>query len=93
MGLRQDPATPLFGVVSRLTWQKGMDLLLECVPALHALDAQLALIGAGEPELEAAFTRRRRASARPGRMPHRLRRGVGACDASGSRRHSGAVAI
>ena len=55
MGLSQNPAAPLFGVVSRLTWQKGMDLLLACVPALLALGAQLALVGAGEPEVEAAF--------------------------------------
>ena len=29
-----DPGALLFGVVSRLTWQKGMDLLLEALPAL-----------------------------------------------------------
>ena len=32
MGLAIDPAAPLFGVVSRLTWQKGMDLLLDALP-------------------------------------------------------------
>jgi len=55
MGLPRDAAAPLFGVVSRLTWQKGVDLLLTCLPALRATGAQLALIGAGEPGIEAAF--------------------------------------
>ena len=32
----------LFGVVSRLTWQKGLDLLLDALPALLATGAQLA---------------------------------------------------
>lgn len=54
-GLTQSPATPLFGVVSRLTDQKGMDLLLACLPILRSLDAQLAVLGTGEPALEAAF--------------------------------------
>jgi starch synthase len=55
MGLAADPAAPLFAVVSRLTWQKGMDLLLACLPSLLALGGQLALVGSGEPALEAAF--------------------------------------
>ncbi len=55
MGLTQDPDAPLFGVVSRMTYQKGMDLLLTCLPVLRTLGAQLALVGAGEPEIEAAF--------------------------------------
>jgi starch synthase len=55
MGLPQEADVPLFGVVSRLTWQKGMDLLLTCLRVLRALGAQLALVGAGEAELETAF--------------------------------------
>ena len=55
MGLTPDPAAPLFGVVSRLTGQKGMDVLLACLPVLHALGVQLAVLGAGDPGLEAAF--------------------------------------
>jgi starch synthase len=55
MGLAQDPAVLLFGVVSRLTWQKGMDLLLACLPVLRAVGAQLALVGAGEAEIETGF--------------------------------------
>jgi starch synthase len=55
MGLTVDPSAPLFGVVSRLTWQKGMDLLLHCLPVLRSLGAQLVLVGAGESEIEAAI--------------------------------------
>jgi starch synthase len=45
----------LFGVVSRLTWQKGMDLLAEAVPFLVQHGARLALLGSGDRDLEAAF--------------------------------------
>jgi starch synthase len=55
MGLPRDAAIPLFGVISRLTWQKGMDMLLACLPVLRALGAQLALVGTGDPEVEAGF--------------------------------------
>jgi starch synthase len=55
MGLDQNEMTPLFGVVSRLTWQKGMDLLLACLPMLRSIGAQLALVGTGEPDIESAF--------------------------------------
>ncbi len=46
---------PLCAVVSRLTQQKGLDLLVQALPALLARDGQLALLGSGAPELEAAF--------------------------------------
>jgi starch synthase len=55
MGLASDPAVPLFGIVSRLTWQKGSDLLLPVLPVLRALDAQLIGVGSGEPDIEAAL--------------------------------------
>lgn len=46
---------PLFCVVSRLTKQKGLDLLLEALTTLVRQGAQLALLGSGDPEMEAAF--------------------------------------
>ena len=46
---------PLFCVVSRLTRQKGLDLLLEVLPRLLARGASLALLGSGDPDLESAF--------------------------------------
>lgn len=46
---------PIFGLVSRLTWQKGCDLLLAALPRLLARGGSLAALGSGEPALEAAF--------------------------------------
>ena len=54
-GLDPGAERPLFGVVSRLEWQKGLDLLLDCLPALLATGAQLVLLGSGEPRLQAGF--------------------------------------
>lgn len=44
---------PLFGLVSRLYWQKGVDLLLDALPKRLEEGAQCVLLGAGDPELEA----------------------------------------
>ncbi|MBI3567949.1 MAG: glycogen synthase GlgA [Gemmatimonadetes bacterium] len=55
LGLAPDPDALLFGVVSRLTWQKGMDLLLAALPALDAQGAQFALLGTGDAALETGF--------------------------------------
>jgi starch synthase len=45
----------LHGVVSRLTWQKGLDLLAEHLDWLVQSGARLALVGTGEAGIEAAF--------------------------------------
>ena len=42
----------LFGVISRLTTQKGIDLVLEAVPALLAHDACLVVLGTGDADLQ-----------------------------------------
>ncbi|MCW5632503.1 MAG: glycogen synthase GlgA [Rubrivivax sp.] len=55
LGLEVHDDTPLFGVVSRLTSQKGLDLVLAALPALLREGAQLALQGSGDAALEAAF--------------------------------------
>lgn len=55
MGLEVDASKPLFAVVSRLTSQKGLDLLLAALPTLLAGGAQLALLGAGDNQLQEAF--------------------------------------
>lgn len=46
---------PLFCVISRLTGQKGLDMLLDCLPGLVARGAQLALLGSGDAVLEKGF--------------------------------------
>ena len=65
-GLDADPDALLVGVVSRLTWQKGMDLLLDALPALLRGGAQLALLGSGD-QTSSAGSRRLRARSRPRR--------------------------
>ncbi|WP_026869086.1 glycogen synthase GlgA [Inquilinus limosus] len=54
-GLPEDDGAPLFAMVSRLTGQKGCDLLLHAIPALVAGGGRLALLGSGDAELEAGF--------------------------------------
>jgi starch synthase len=56
----------LLGVISRLSWQKGLDLVLETVPAVLAGGAQLALLGAGDRQLEESFALA--AASHPGRI-------------------------
>lgn len=65
-GLARDPHALLFGVVSRLAWQKGLDLLLAAMPALLGAGAQLALLGSGDPGMVEEF--RTAAAANPGRI-------------------------
>ncbi len=48
---------PLCVVVSRLSEQKGLDVLLEALPALLAQGGQLALLGSGDAGLEDGFRR------------------------------------
>jgi len=66
LGLDLDPVTPIFAVISRLTAQKGLDLVLDALPALLAAGGRLALLGSGEPTLEAGF--RMAAALHPGRV-------------------------
>jgi starch synthase len=54
-GLDVRADAPLFGVVTRLTVQKGFDLLLESVPQLVEWVAQVVLLGSGERRLENGF--------------------------------------
>ena len=50
------PNVPLLGIVSRLTAQKGFELLREGLgQALRYLDLRLAVLGSGEPGLEEYF--------------------------------------
>ncbi len=55
LGLRAARDDFLLGVVSRLTWQKGLDLLLESLPLILSEGMQIALLGSGETELEAGW--------------------------------------
>jgi starch synthase len=55
LGLAVEADAPVFGAVTRLTSQKGLDLLLDALPGLVEGGGQLALLGSGDGDLEAGF--------------------------------------
>jgi starch synthase len=55
--LAQKHDAPVFGVVSRLTEQKGLDLLLGALPEIVSRGGQLVVLGTGDASLEQGFTR------------------------------------
>ncbi|NTJ44045.1 glycogen synthase GlgA [Agrobacterium larrymoorei] len=57
---------PLFCVISRLTWQKGIDLIAEVVDDIVGMGGRLVVLGAGEIPLEGALLDA--ASRHPGRV-------------------------
>jgi starch synthase len=64
-GLQAGPSSPLVGMVSRLTSQKGFDLFLQAAPRLLERECVFIVLGQGEEglqrelkELERAFPRR-----------------------------------
>ncbi|QGM97195.1 glycogen synthase GlgA [Methylocystis parvus] len=68
--LEPDAEAFLLGVVSRLSWQKGHDMLLANLPSLMTRHVQLALIGAGDKHLEEGFLAAQEAY--PGRVSVRI---------------------
>ena len=66
LGLVRDDSALLLTVISRLTAQKGLDLLLAALPELAMQGVQFAVQGTGEPALEAAF--RMAQQAHPGKV-------------------------
>lgn len=66
-GLDPGPAGPVLGVVSRLSWQKGVELLLaDLPPLLEREDLRLVLLGSGDGAYEQAL------SALAARLPGRV---------------------
>ncbi len=56
-GLPQKPDVPLFGVVSRLAMQKGLDVFAYCIDwILHSDDVQFVVLGSGDHALEARLS-------------------------------------
>jgi starch synthase len=54
-GLDPMPDAFLLGVISRITWQKGLDLLLDGLPTILGEGIQLVLLGTGDTNLEIGF--------------------------------------
>jgi starch synthase len=54
-GLPEAPRVPMLGMVTRLTAQKGVDLLEQILESLMERDLQLVLLGSGEPRYEELF--------------------------------------
>ena len=86
LGLQVDRPRMLFGVITRLTEQKGTDLLIEALPTLIETGAQLALLGSGDRAFELQL--RTAAAANPDSVSVRLtydeslaHRIQGGCDA------------
>lgn len=56
-GLQYDPQIPVFGVVSRLYEQKGLDLLNAIIPRImEEMRVQFVILGSGDHGLEASFS-------------------------------------
>jgi len=55
LGLPVLPDVPLFGVVGRLTHQKGFDVLAHCMHELLSWNMQMVLLGTGDPDAEHFF--------------------------------------
>jgi len=50
-GLAAEPDTPLLGMVSRVTHQKGLDLVGSILPHVMRRGAQVVLLGSGDPAI------------------------------------------
>jgi starch synthase len=53
--LEEDDNTIIIGWVGRLVEQKGVDLLMECLPELLALPVQLVILGSGDNSVHKAL--------------------------------------
>jgi starch synthase len=57
LNLQMSTSQPLIGMVTRLTEQKGIDLLMDALPALlPAREVGLVVLGSGDPKYVAFFT-------------------------------------
>jgi starch synthase len=56
MGLPIDPHIPLLGMISRLTSQKGFDLVQKIFDQLMERQLQMVILGSGEPRYENFFS-------------------------------------
>ncbi len=52
VGLPENPDVALIGIVTRLTWQKGLDLIINRLEELLKKEVQLVILGAGDAKYE-----------------------------------------
>ena len=52
VGLAPRPEVPLIGVVSRLNYQKGTDVLIRALDGILSLDVQVIILGSGDDGME-----------------------------------------
>jgi starch synthase len=71
LALPQRSELPLIGMISRLTSQKGLDLVEAILDELMGLDLQMAVLGSGEARYETLFT------AAAARYPHKIAARIG----------------
>ncbi len=57
MGLPESAGVPLFGTVTRLADQKGIDIQISALEEMLASDMQFVLLGSGAPDYEIALKR------------------------------------
>ena len=85
-GLRREDG-PIFAVVSRLTWQKGLDLVAGLCSQIVARGIRLVVVGSGEAMIEGAF------QAAHSRYPDRVGVRIGYDEPLSHRVQAGADAI
>ncbi|HKQ38324.1 MAG TPA: glycogen synthase GlgA [Verrucomicrobiae bacterium] len=56
VGLPKNPRVPLFGSITRLVDQKGVDITLGALEEMLSSDMQFVMLGSGSPVYEKAFT-------------------------------------
>ncbi len=54
LGFPHDQNIPLFGIVSRMDIQKGMDIAFNALKTMKKIDFQAVILGTGDPKLEEA---------------------------------------
>lgn len=78
---------PLFAAISRLTWQKGMDMLAETADEIMAGGGKLIVLGQGDREIEQSLLNV------AGRFPGRMAVEIGYDEETAHMIHGGADAI
>ena len=93
MGLKVDDKAPVFCVISRLTKQKGLDLVLEALPGLLAQGGQLVLLGQGDAATAQGFLAAAGRTSRKCRRADWLSRSISAPHCGWRGRHCGAESL